>query len=269
MAKKIVKKKVIEVKKKQPNLVVVKSMGSRTQGFGGGTIYPNSEGYWPTMPFPLEEIPQFNFYEAFRRFIDVAAIFASQNADRISSANLILAVPEKSDWANETGVITRKHRKDNRLITKGIEYGTHDYVDILDYEHPVVKTLSRPNDLVLCGSDVINQIIFQLQFFGDCFVYKYWNKDRLCFVQLNPCEVALVQDTYSFAAPKLRVLGQTAVKIFGQNFKDMTILEPDRFIHFKLPAPNRWYYGMGFVEIAWRDCLLAQEKTRQSPKNCN
>ena len=77
---------------------------------GGTTIYPNAEGAYPNMPYPLEEIPNFTYYEAFRHVTGLAANFASENAARLASASLVLAVPEPQGWRNEQSVHVREHR---------------------------------------------------------------------------------------------------------------------------------------------------------------
>jgi hypothetical protein len=249
-----------EEKKIEPTQIIIKSGRGSNNAFGGQQIYPNSEGYYPTMPFPTEEVPNFTFYDAFRRFVGIAASFGSQNASRIASSKLVLAVPEDKEWKNTNKVLVKKHRKE--LYTKGIKYGETDYIDIDDYDHPVIRTLCHPNDLVNTGSDLINQIVFQLQFFGDSFVYKWWDKDKLNLIQLNPCECVLVHDIYSFSAPKLRLLGQTAIKVKGEGNINNATLEPEEFIHFKIPSPNRQYYGLGFLEMSWQSVLLSQGKTQ-------
>jgi hypothetical protein len=251
----------VAVEKPTPTIIIKGRGNGGWSDFNGTTIYQNTEEYYSSTPTPQEEIPPFNFWEAYRRVCDVAATFAGINAELISSAKLTLAVPENPDWKNRHNVLTQKSRIKRGLTVKNIEYGTLDYVDILDLDHPIVKTLYNPNDLMLGTSDLIKVIMMQLQWFGDCFIYKLWQKDRLMLIPLNPLECPLVMDRGSFQAPRLRLLGQTATKVFGEGAAPNSVLEADKFIHLKIAAPNRYYYGYGYLEQSWKSVILEQEKT--------
>lgn len=189
----------------------------------------------------------FSISEAWAKCYGYMGIAARNNASRVASRKLKLAVPDLE--YEQKSLINKVFTKVSKC--KSMDLGPN-YVDVTDPDNGIIQILNCPNRLIRNSWELIYKIAFQLQMAGSSYLFKYrgGGEDIEQLILLDPRYV------------KIHV-AKNEYKIEYYDYRDGSyIFRPEDIVHIKLPGEDE-VYGTPWAFTAWNDSVycFAKQKT--------